>query len=144
MESSIGRGRVARSGEGFESAVAYAVAEKTTNQALVVVKGTAIAKAKSIANLKPYKLGAQLGTTVTTSSRTTSSRRSNRECSTPGRRGHPRAGPAGEDPERAVSTSDQTVPPAHHRGRAPVVFVACRSREPEESISRSSRSTTSS
>src|SRR6266508_3975922 len=63
MESSIGRGRVARSGEGFESAVAYAVAEKTTNQALVVVKGTAIAKAKSIADLKPYKLGAQLGTT---------------------------------------------------------------------------------
>jgi polar amino acid transport system substrate-binding protein len=102
-----------RSGKGFESAVAYAVADKLgfsndevdwirvpfntsfapgpkkfdfdinqisfkpvrakavdfgdsyydVNQALVVVKGTAIAKAKSIADLKPYKLGAQLGTT---------------------------------------------------------------------------------
>jgi polar amino acid transport system substrate-binding protein len=33
------------------------------NQSLVVVKGTPIAKARSIAALKPYKLGAQLGTT---------------------------------------------------------------------------------
>ena len=102
-----------RSGQGFESAVAYAVAEKLgfskdevkwirvpfnvsfapgpkkfdfdvnqisfkpvraktvdfsasyydLNQALVVVNGTPIAAAKSIAALKPYKLGAQLGTT---------------------------------------------------------------------------------
>lgn len=102
-----------RSGEGFESAVAYAVAEKLgftkdevkwirvpfnvsfapgpkkfdfdinqisfkpvrakavdfsdsyydVNQALVVVNGTPIANAKSIAALKPYKFGAQLGTT---------------------------------------------------------------------------------
>ena len=101
------------SGEGFESAVAYAVAEKLgfakdevkwirvafntafapgpkkfdfdinqisfkpvrakavdfsdsyydVNQALVVVDGTPIANAKSIAALKPYKFGAQLGTT---------------------------------------------------------------------------------
>ena len=33
------------------------------NQALVVVKGTPIASATSIATLKPYKFGAQLGTT---------------------------------------------------------------------------------
>ena len=33
------------------------------NQALVVVKGTKIASATSIAALKPYKFGAQLGTT---------------------------------------------------------------------------------
>ncbi|MDX6369480.1 MAG: polar amino acid transport system substrate-binding protein [Gaiellaceae bacterium] len=33
------------------------------NQALVVVKGTPIASAKSVADLKPYKFGAQLGTT---------------------------------------------------------------------------------
>jgi polar amino acid transport system substrate-binding protein len=101
------------SGEGFESAVAYAVADNlgfskdqvqwrvvpfnvafapgpkkfdfdinqisftpvrakavdfsdsyyNVNQALVVVKGTPIANAKSIAALKPYKFGAQLGTT---------------------------------------------------------------------------------
>jgi polar amino acid transport system substrate-binding protein len=101
------------SGEGFESAVAYAVAGKLgfarsevkwivvpfntafapgpkkfdfdinqisfkparakavdfsesyydVNQALVGVKGTKIASAKSIADLKAYKLGAQLGTT---------------------------------------------------------------------------------
>jgi polar amino acid transport system substrate-binding protein len=101
------------SGEGFESAVAYAVADKLgfakdevkwirvafntafapgpkkfdfdinqisfkpvrakavdfsdsyydVNQALVVVNGTPVAKAKSIAALKPYKFGAQLGTT---------------------------------------------------------------------------------
>jgi polar amino acid transport system substrate-binding protein len=102
-----------RSGEGFESAVAYAVADKlgfakdevkwvvvpfntsfapgpkkfdfdinqisfkparanavdfsnsyyNVNQALVVLNGTKIAGAKSIADLKPYKFGAQLGTT---------------------------------------------------------------------------------
>jgi polar amino acid transport system substrate-binding protein len=102
-----------RSGEGFESAVAYAVADKlgfsknevqwkvvpfntsfapgpkkfdfdinqisfkparatavdfsdsyyNVNQALVVVKGTPIANVNSIAGLKPYKFGAQLGTT---------------------------------------------------------------------------------
>jgi polar amino acid transport system substrate-binding protein len=102
-----------RSGEGFESAVAYAVAKElgftkdevdwkvvpfnlsfapgpkkfdfdtnqisyvparakavdfsdsyyNVNQALVVVKGTPIANASSIAALKPYKFGAQLGTT---------------------------------------------------------------------------------
>jgi polar amino acid transport system substrate-binding protein len=102
-----------RSGEGFESAVAYAVAGKlgfaksevkwvvvpfntsfapgpkkfdfdineisytparakvvdfsdsyyNVNQAIVVKKGTKIADAKSIADLKPYKLGVQIGTT---------------------------------------------------------------------------------
>jgi polar amino acid transport system substrate-binding protein len=102
-----------RSGQGFESAVAYAVAKQLgfakgevkwivvpfntsfapgpkkfdfdvnqisfkpvrakavsfsdsyydLNQALVVVKGTPIAGAKSVADLKPYKFGAQLGTT---------------------------------------------------------------------------------
>jgi polar amino acid transport system substrate-binding protein len=102
-----------RSGQGFESAVAYAVAGKlgfaknevewtrvpfntsfapgpkkfdfdinqisfkparaetvtfsdsyyNVNQALVVVKGTKIASAKSIGDLKAYKLAAQLGTT---------------------------------------------------------------------------------
>jgi polar amino acid transport system substrate-binding protein len=102
-----------RSGEGFESAVAYAVAEElgfaedevkwvvvpfntafapgakkfdfdinqisfkperaqavdfsdsyyNVNQAIVVLEGTEIANAGSIAELKPYELGAQLGTT---------------------------------------------------------------------------------
>jgi polar amino acid transport system substrate-binding protein len=102
-----------RSGEGFESAVAYAVAGKlgfaksevkwivvpfntsyapgpkkfdfdvneisytparakvvdfsdsyyNVNQAIVVRKGTKIASAKSIEDLKPYKLGVQIGTT---------------------------------------------------------------------------------
>jgi polar amino acid transport system substrate-binding protein len=102
-----------RSGEGFESAVAYAVAGKlgfamdevkwivvpfntsyapgpkkfdfdvneisytparakvvdfsdsyyNVNQAIVVKKGTKIAGAKSVADLKPYKLGVQIGTT---------------------------------------------------------------------------------
>jgi polar amino acid transport system substrate-binding protein len=102
-----------RSGMGFESAVAYAVADKlgfskdevewrvvpfntsfapgpkkfdfdinqisfkparaqavdfsdsyyNVNQALVVVKGTPIASAGSVADLMPYKFGAQLGTT---------------------------------------------------------------------------------
>jgi polar amino acid transport system substrate-binding protein len=33
------------------------------NQALVVLKGSAISKVHSVAGLKPYKLGAQLGTT---------------------------------------------------------------------------------
>jgi polar amino acid transport system substrate-binding protein len=102
-----------RSGQGFESAVAYAVAKQLgftkdevewvvvpfnksfapgpkkfdfdinqisfkpvrakavdfsesyyeVNQAIVVVKGTKIASAKSIDDLKPYKLAAQIGTT---------------------------------------------------------------------------------
>jgi polar amino acid transport system substrate-binding protein len=102
-----------RSGEGFESAVAYAVAKQLgfaknevkwivvpfntsyapgpkkfdfdineisftparakvvdfsnsyydVNQAIVVKKGTKIANAKSVADLKPYKLGVQVGTT---------------------------------------------------------------------------------
>ena len=102
-----------RSGEGYESAVAYAVAKKLgfaksevewvhvpfnnsfapgpksfdfdinqisfdkkraevvdfsdsyydVNQSIVVNKGTPIASARSIADLKPYSLGAQLGTT---------------------------------------------------------------------------------
>jgi polar amino acid transport system substrate-binding protein len=102
-----------RSGKGFESAVAYAVADKlgfsndevqwrvvpfntsfapgpkkfdfdinqisfkpargravdfsdsyyNVNQALVVVKGTPIENATSVVDLKPYKFGAQLGTT---------------------------------------------------------------------------------
>jgi polar amino acid transport system substrate-binding protein len=102
-----------RSGQGFESAVAYAVAGKlgfandevkwivvpfntsyapgpkkfdfdineisytparakvvdfsdsyyNVNQAIVVKKGTKIASAKSVADLKPYKLGVQIGTT---------------------------------------------------------------------------------
>ena len=102
-----------RSGQGFESAVAYAVADKlgfsknevkwivvpfntafapgpkkfdldineisytparakvvafsdsyyNVNQAIVVRKGTKIASAKSVAELKPYKLGVQIGTT---------------------------------------------------------------------------------
>jgi polar amino acid transport system substrate-binding protein len=102
-----------RSGEGFESAVAYAVADKlgfaksevkwavvpfntsfapgpkkfdfdvneisftparakvvdfsdsyyNVNQAIVVKDGTKIANAKSVADLKPYKLGVQIGTT---------------------------------------------------------------------------------
>ena len=102
-----------RSGEGFESAVAFAVADKlgfskdevkwivvpfntsfapgpkkfdfdineisytparakvvdfsnsyyNVNQAIVVKNGTPIAQAKSIADLKPYKLGVQIGTT---------------------------------------------------------------------------------
>ena len=34
-----------------------------TNQALVAIKGTPITKAKTLAELKKYKLGAQLGTT---------------------------------------------------------------------------------
>jgi polar amino acid transport system substrate-binding protein len=34
-----------------------------TNQALVAIKGTPIAKAKTLAELKKYKLGAQIGTT---------------------------------------------------------------------------------
>jgi polar amino acid transport system substrate-binding protein len=33
------------------------------NQALVAVKGTPITRAKSLADLEPYKLGAQIGTT---------------------------------------------------------------------------------
>jgi polar amino acid transport system substrate-binding protein len=44
-------------------AVDFSASYYNVNQALVVVKGTKIASAKSIADLKPYKLGAQIGTT---------------------------------------------------------------------------------
>jgi polar amino acid transport system substrate-binding protein len=44
-------------------AVDFSVSYYDVNQALVVVNGTPVAKAKSIAALKPYKFGAQLGTT---------------------------------------------------------------------------------
>jgi polar amino acid transport system substrate-binding protein len=44
-------------------AVAFSDSYYNVNQALVVVNGTPIANAKSIAALKPYKFGAQLGTT---------------------------------------------------------------------------------
>jgi polar amino acid transport system substrate-binding protein len=44
-------------------AVSFSDSYYNVNQALVVVKGTPIANTKSIAALKPYKLGAQLGTT---------------------------------------------------------------------------------
>jgi polar amino acid transport system substrate-binding protein len=44
-------------------AVSFSDSYYNVNQALVVVKGTPIASAKSIADLKPYKFGAQLGTT---------------------------------------------------------------------------------
>jgi len=44
-------------------AVSFGDSYYNVNQALVVVKGTPIASAKSIADLEPYKLGAQLGTT---------------------------------------------------------------------------------
>jgi polar amino acid transport system substrate-binding protein len=45
------------------SAVDFSDSYYDVNQALVVVKGTPIAKAASIADLKRYKFGAQLGTT---------------------------------------------------------------------------------
>jgi polar amino acid transport system substrate-binding protein len=45
------------------SAVDFSNSYYDVNQALVVVKGTPIAKVTSIAALKPYKFGAQLGTT---------------------------------------------------------------------------------
>jgi polar amino acid transport system substrate-binding protein len=44
-------------------AVTFSISYYDVNQAVVVVKGTKIADAKSIADLKPYKFGAQLGTT---------------------------------------------------------------------------------
>jgi polar amino acid transport system substrate-binding protein len=44
-------------------AVSFSNSYYNVNQALVVVKGTKIASAKSIADLEPYKLGAQIGTT---------------------------------------------------------------------------------
>jgi polar amino acid transport system substrate-binding protein len=44
-------------------AVDFSDSYYNVNQALVVVKGTPIANAKSVAALKPYKFGAQLGTT---------------------------------------------------------------------------------
>ncbi len=45
------------------NAVDFSDSYYDVNQALVVVKGTPIASATSIAALKPYKFGAQLGTT---------------------------------------------------------------------------------
>ncbi|MBA3718233.1 MAG: amino acid ABC transporter substrate-binding protein [Actinobacteria bacterium] len=44
-------------------AVSFSASYYNVNQALVVNKGTPIAKVRSIAGLKPYTLGAQLGTT---------------------------------------------------------------------------------
>ena len=44
-------------------AVTFSISYYDVNQAVVVVKGTKIAKADSIAALKPFKLGAQIGTT---------------------------------------------------------------------------------
>jgi polar amino acid transport system substrate-binding protein len=44
-------------------AVDFSDSYYNVNQALVVVKGTKIASVDSVAGLKPYKLGAQLGTT---------------------------------------------------------------------------------
>jgi polar amino acid transport system substrate-binding protein len=43
--------------------VSFSSSYYDVNQALVVRKGTPIARARSIAGLEPYKLGAQLGTT---------------------------------------------------------------------------------
>jgi polar amino acid transport system substrate-binding protein len=43
--------------------VSFSNSYYNVNQALVVRKGTSIAKARSIAGLKPYTLGAELGTT---------------------------------------------------------------------------------
>jgi polar amino acid transport system substrate-binding protein len=44
-------------------AVTFSAPYYDQNQAIVVLKGTKIARAKSVAALRPYKLGAQLGTT---------------------------------------------------------------------------------
>jgi polar amino acid transport system substrate-binding protein len=44
-------------------AVTFSVSYYDVNQAVVVVKGTKIAQAHSIADLKPFKFGAQIGTT---------------------------------------------------------------------------------
>jgi polar amino acid transport system substrate-binding protein len=44
-------------------AVTFSISYYDVNQAVVVVKGTKIASADSIAALKPFKFGAQLGTT---------------------------------------------------------------------------------
>src|SRR5579862_9929470 len=43
--------------------VAFSVSYYDVNQAIAVVKGTKIAKVRSVAGLRPFKLGAQLGTT---------------------------------------------------------------------------------
>jgi polar amino acid transport system substrate-binding protein len=43
--------------------VSFSTSYYDVNQALVVKKGTAIARAHSVAGLRPFKLGAQLGTT---------------------------------------------------------------------------------
>jgi polar amino acid transport system substrate-binding protein len=45
------------------NAVDFSDSYYDVNQALVVVKGTPISKATTVAGLKPYKFGAQLGTT---------------------------------------------------------------------------------
>jgi polar amino acid transport system substrate-binding protein len=46
-----------------KKSVTFSSSYYDTNQALVAIKGTPITKAKSIADLKSYKLGAQVGTT---------------------------------------------------------------------------------
>jgi polar amino acid transport system substrate-binding protein len=43
--------------------VTFSSSDYDVNQSIVVNKGTAIAKVRSIAGLRPFKLGAQLGTT---------------------------------------------------------------------------------
>ncbi len=46
-----------------KKSVAFSDSYYDTNQALVAIKGTPITKAKTLADLKKYKLGAQVGTT---------------------------------------------------------------------------------
>ena len=46
-----------------KKSVTFSDSYYNTNQALVAIKGTPITKAKTIADLKKYKLGAQVGTT---------------------------------------------------------------------------------
>jgi polar amino acid transport system substrate-binding protein len=46
-----------------KKSVTFSDSYYNTNQALVAIKGSPIAKAKTIADLKKYKLGAQVGTT---------------------------------------------------------------------------------
>jgi polar amino acid transport system substrate-binding protein len=46
-----------------DQAVDFSDSYYDVNQALVVLNGTPIANAKSVADLKPYQLGAQIGTT---------------------------------------------------------------------------------
>ena len=49
-----------------KQSVTFSDSYYNTNQALVAIKGTPITKAKTLADLKKYKLGAQLGTTSLT------------------------------------------------------------------------------